>query len=121
MGSWESGCRQAWAPEHRPAKVTAGQARVAALLAPASWVHPGKGRLGSRESLHEEGHSQPLGSLAGARSLEQDRNNADGAILPGWLRLLLRGLFGAAARPSAPWRRRRGTRRLRSRPHRGIN
>lgn len=53
------------------------------LLPLRGWVRPGSRSLEGRGGLLEEGHLQPLGSLAGASSLEKGRNNADSAILPG--------------------------------------
>ena len=75
------------------------------LLPPRGWVLPGSRRLEGRGGLLEEGHLQPLGSLAGASSLEKERNKADGAILPGWAPPPpAPPLPGVGVRPSAPWR-----------------
>lgn len=72
--------------------------------APAGWVHPGRGRLGGRVGLREEGHSQPLGSLVGRSSLQKGRNNASDAILPSQAPPPRRVSRGIGGRPSAPWR-----------------
>lgn len=72
--------------------------------APAGWVHPGRGRPAGRVGLREEGHSQPLGSLFGASSLEKGRSKAEDAIVPGRTPPPSRVSRGVGGRPSAPWR-----------------
>lgn len=88
--------------------------------APAGWVHPGRGRLGGRVGLREEGHSQPLGSLVGGSSLEKGRNNANDAILPSRAPPPAASLAESAAGRAPPGGRRRGSRRLRSRAALGV-
>lgn len=91
-------------------------------LPPRAGLTLGRGRLGGQAGLREERHSQPLGSLAGASSLQKGRSNADGAILPG----RAPPSSGASLVDSAPGRappggRRRASRRSAAALRGGVN